>query len=673
MTQAHQTGRQTLRRAAARLSGLETGIVTRGAAALVSGFLLAALRLSAHHAPVALALVAALEFGIPAVCAYFGAVAGYLVFWGLSAALEPVTAGFLILAETCIFSGLLPRERTWFMPASGALLYTLAGILQLVQCSFAPEKTLLLLLRLAILAVCCAQFDAALRGKQAARLFFCLCLIAGSAAIRLFGVPLGAIPAAALALLALDARQSALFASAGGLALELAGAGSGMTACFFLASLLARQLAPQRRFLRGVLFVSCVSAGMLLSGQVNLRLLFGVALGALLALRLPEALLRPLQCGGEAVSPARLAQTALAADVLARLGRTLGRARVRNVETQSAAIFDRAAETACRSCAKWSVCWEARASDTYLALSRAGGRIVRRGQAMREDLPEAFLAQCTDLRRFLQAVNDALDEQRSRRQYQNRLAESRIVLAGQLCAASRLLQRALEPEPAQPAPCFTAELGACAHAAEGGAPCGDCFADFTCGEWYYLALCDAMGSGEEAAREAQSAVSLLRDLICAGLEAQDALELLNGVYILRGDGVFSTVDLAQVSLISGEGFLLKWGAAPSYLQRGGRIVRLGAQTLPPGLSAAGEGGASCLRISLLRGETLVLLSDGADDGQTERRLRSFAAVSTQALADELAGAPEADADDDRTALVLRLRPVPARRALRRTRSRSLRS
>lgn len=671
MTQAHQTGRRTLRRAAARLSGIETGTVARGAAALASGFLLAALRLSAHHAPVALALVAALEFGVPAVCAYFGAVAGYLVFWGLSAALEPVTAGFLILAETCIFSGLLPRERAWFMPASGALLYTLAGFLQLVQCSFAPEKTLLLLLRLGILAVCCAQFDAALRGKQAARLFFCLCLIAGCAAIRPFGVPLGAIPAAALAFLALDTRQSALFAAAGGLALELGGASGGMTASFFLASLLARQLAPQRRFLRGIVFVSCVAAWMVLSGQAKLRLLIALALGTLLAQRLPEALLRPLQCGGEAVSAARLAQTALAADVLARLGRTLGRARVRNVETQSAAIFDRAAETACRSCAKWSVCWEARASDTYLALSRAGGRIVRRGQAAREDLPEAFLAQCTDLRRFLQAVNDALDEQRSRRQYQNRLAESRIVLAGQLCAASRLLQRALEPEGAQPAPCFTVELGSCSRASEDGAPCGDCFAGFSCGEWYYLALCDAMGSGEEAAREAQSAVSLLRDLICAGLEAQDALELLNGAYILRGDGVFSTVDLAQVSLVSGEGFLLKWGAAASYLRRGGRILRLGTQTLPLGLSAAGESGASCLRMSMQRGETLVLLSDGADDGQTERRIRSFAGENLQLLAEELAGAGDAEADDDRTALVLRLRAAPARRRLRRVGSERL--
>ena len=52
-----------------------------------------------------------------------------------------------------------------------------------------------------------------------------------------------------------------------------------------------------------------------------------------------------------------------------------------------------------------------------------------------------------------------------------------------------------------------------------------------------------------------------------------------------------------MSLVSGEGFLLKWGAAPSYLRRAQRVVRLGAATLPPGLSAGGGNGAECIRLS----------------------------------------------------------------------------
>ena len=59
---------------------------------------LAGAGLLSAHVPLALAPVCVLPFGPAAVCAYLGAVAGYAVFWGLSAALEPVAAGFLMLA-----------------------------------------------------------------------------------------------------------------------------------------------------------------------------------------------------------------------------------------------------------------------------------------------------------------------------------------------------------------------------------------------------------------------------------------------------------------------------------------------------------------------------------------------------------------------------------------------
>lgn len=655
------------RTAAFALTGAQARLLWKGCAAFAAAFVLAGVRVLDRHVPAALALTAALPFGLPAVCAYLGAALGYLAFWGLSAAFEPIVAGFLILAEICIFSGLLPRERGWFMPASGALLYAMAGFLHLLECSFAAGETVFLLARLLILAVCCAQDAAALRGERSARFFVCLCLIAGCAAVRPLGMPLGVIPAAGLAFLALDAPEAMLFAAAGGLALDLSAAdGVSMTALLCFSTMIARQLNAKPRPVRAGAFLACMAAGVLFTGGRGARLLAGAAIGVALSMAVPERAVHALCAGGETVSKDRLAEVNLVSDVLMRLGRTLGRARAENVQTQSAAIFDRAAEQVCRGCSKWSVCWEARASDTYLALSRSAGRILRRGEALREDLPEAFLAQCTNLSRFLEAVNGALEEQVCRRQYQSRLRESRVIVAGQLDTAAKLLQRAAAPEAAEGTQAvYAPELGYRSCGVSGSELSGDQAASFTCGEWYYLVLCDGMGTGDEAGRESRMAIELLRDLICAGLEAQEALEMLNGIYILRGDGVFSTIDLAQVSLVSGEGFLLKWGAAPSYLRRAQRVVRLGAATLPPGLSAGGGNGAECIRLSLRDGELLVMLSDGADDAQTERRVRSYDGVSAEELAQELIGDGQAPSDDDRTAAVLRLRRIPAHRRGRR--------
>ena len=211
---------------------------------------------------------------------------------------------------------------------------------------------------------------------------------------------------------------------------------------------------------------------------------------------------------------------------------------------------------------------------------------------------------------------------------------------------------------------FSAELGVYGCGADGAEVSGDCTNGFSCGEWYYALLCDGMGTGEDAARESKMAAGLLHDLICAGLEAQEALEMLNGVYILRGDGAFSTIDLAQVSLVSGEGYLMKWGAAPSYLRRAQRVMRLGSATLPPGLGVHENAGAECIPINLRGGETLVLASDGTDSAQLERRLGSYDGRSPQELARILVGEGDSDADD-RTAAVLRLRRASPRRVHRR--------
>ena len=139
--------------------------------------------------------------------------------------------------------------------------------------------------------------------------------------------------------------------------------------------------------------------------------------------------------------------------------------------------------------------------------------------------------------------------------------------------------------------------------------------------------------------------------------------MLNGVYILRGDGGFSTVDLLQISLVTGEGFLHKWGAAPSYLRQAHRLVKLGAPTPPPGLGVDGRGRGECLRVSMGRGEMLVLVSDGVAPEETERWIRGYKGRSPRELASGILGCG-GETGDDRTAAVLCLRPCTAKKTAR---------
>ena len=181
----------------------------------------------------------------------------------------------------------------------------------------------------------------------------------------------------------------------------------------------------------------------------------------------------------------------------------------------------------------------------------------------------------------------------------------------------------------------------------------------------YLLLCDGMGSGPEANRESSLAVRLLEQLLQAGVSASHALTTLSSALALRGEetGGFTTVDLLQIDLFTGEGELFKLGAAPTYVKKGEGVQRLSGSSLPAGL-AEGQGSAlDRFPLRLAPGDCVLMVSDGicgaGDDGWLKERLERFApADSPKDLARDLITHSPVDATDDRTALVVRIQRRP---------------
>ena len=105
--------------------------------------------------------------------------------------------------------------------------------------------------------------------------------------------------------------------------------------------------------------------------------------------------------------------------------------------------------------------------------------------------------------------------------------------------------------------------------------------------------------------------------------------------------------------MSGEAALYKWGAAPSYLKKKGAVEKIGTASPPPGIGAGEEHRPEEAKLSLARGEMLVLVSDGAGGEAAERFLRQYAGTSPKELASGIVSCSQAG--DDRTAAVLALR------------------
>ena len=209
--------------------------------------------------------------------------------------------------------------------------------------------------------------------------------------------------------------------------------------------------------------------------------------------------------------------------------------------------------------------------------------------------------------------------------------------------------------PERPKPIYQPVIGISTAGKDGNAVNGDrgtCFAGVRSD--YYVVLCDGMGTGMEAAALSNDTIRLIRRLLNGGISAESALRIVNGTYLLRGTGCFATVDLLRIDLEHAEAELYKWGSAPSYLREGEKVRKIGTAALPPGVGVGGDHSPERYRLSLRRGEMLVLVSDGASEEETESAIAAFSGDSPRELAALLIAG--ISAEDDMTAVAISLRP-----------------
>ncbi len=621
------------------------------------GFLLAGGSVAGRAMPFAVSLVAAAGPPLRALAVLIGGAAGYLGFFGLNGGLEQLAASSLVFSAVCIVDRSELRRSGWLMPLLTVALSLLIGSLFLVQARFAPGAVVLFAARLVIAGVSVRIFSRARRNRSRSGLLYLLfCALNGCAAIPLAArVNLGQVMAVAVAASAVGTPSCALLGAVAGLAIDLAAVPEvSLTALLCFAGLTASALPIPLKPARSLAFLASAVAGVLFTGGQVPELVPAAALGCCLSLPIPRF---PVEEEGRDVRR-RLEQAAL---VLADVGALLAMPEPL-AEAGAAGVFDRASDRVCGSCVLWSQCWQRKSHETYLALCAAAGPLLERGTASKEDFPPSFAENCCHLDELTAAIDRELDRQAGRRQFQSRLRECREALVEQYGCLSSFFRRTAARLTRREAPesRFSPELGTGAVGKGGGSVSGDRGACFQGGEgMYYVLLCDGMGSGPEAAAESRRAIRLLAGMLQAGLDPSGALGTLNGVYVLRGDGAFSTVDLLAVSLVTGEATRYKWGAAPSYLKTAAGTIRIGTASPPPGFGVGESHKAESHRLSLGEGEMLVLLSDGAGGEEAGRRIAEWGDGGPKQLAAALIDRCQRDGEDDCTAVALRLhrRPV----------------
>ena len=626
-----RSGRLSLRKLALDPRGR---LGTKIGACFLGGFLLSAASLANRSLPLAMGLICALT-GWRAALTAVGASLGYLAFWGAAGYQGVVWSVAGLAAALGLGKRRIVDESPLLMSAIGGLIVSAAGLA--FQILFRDTTTVPQYLLRVLLGAGAAKLFELVRQRRDA-MADALALGAGVLALSQvapFGFPLGYMAAGAL-----GAWGTLPVAALAGLALDLSQLGSVPMTAVLCLGVLARNLPVSRSWIRYAAPGAVYILVMQLSGSREYLPFFGLVLGGGLAVFLPEPMVPARPRGETGMAQVRLE---LMAACLAQTQQLL--LQEDGIPIDEEALLLRTQERACGNCPNRKICRERLAPLPNQLLHSA---LVETASL---SIP------CKKPGRLILELRRTQEQYRSLRADRQRQREYRMAVVQQYRFLGEYLQQQADLLPRRTPrqrPRFTPEVTVRAAGRETAN--GDRCAAFPgIGCLHYVLLCDGMGTGLGAAREGETAMELLRQMLCAGFPAEYALRSANSMLVLRGRAAAVTVDLAEIHLDSGRVTVYKWGAVPSYLVYGGYAEKIGTVTPPPGLSVS-EGRESVQRLSLRRGEMLILVSDGVEVEEAHRRIGEIWALPPGELAAGLLEQRTGKREDDATVAAIRLCP-----------------
>lgn len=284
----------------------------------------------------------------------------------------------------------------------------------------------------------------------------------------------------------------------------------------------------------------------------------------------------------------------------------------------------------CGGCSRHAHCWERHMFQTYRDLMATAAAASPDGPLRAQDLAEGLRQRCIQPPHLLKGLGRIFDSMRVEAYWRHRLEESRELVPRQLAGMAAIIagvagqmERAGAPaaggrpgagSPPGWAPRFDVDVSVVQAPQADSAVSGDCFRRVDLGpDQVAFILSDGMGTGPRAAAESQAAVAMLQRFLEAGFDLDFAVRTINTVLLLRSpEETYATLDACVVDLAEGTARMLKVGAPPSFVCRGGEdggavdVVR--ASSLPVGILSRVE--TRIVTRRLQPGDVVVMVTDG---------------------------------------------------------------
>lgn len=445
-------------------------VAARCAFYMLLGLVMSCSRALQDGAPFGLAMVACAGPGLSGVFALAGASLGYLISGGIEWGIRYIAAAVLAYTIAFVFHELDIYKRSFFMPASAAVVMALTGFLGSFTVTQADVPMAAELFLEATLAFGGTYFfrealSAAPRMTESEELRHGVsCMITAACVLMAFSrvvlfdtVSLGRF--LALVLVMASAMKGGLLTGAAvgtvlGLAMDVANAGAPFyTMAYAFSGLLSGVFGRHGRviytlsfILSGALAVVCAW-----TSEPHMGALFETFCASVIFMLLPPSLLNQAALILQAVDKGK-GESGLRRFVALRVRELSGaygelfeivRKNVAEPynDENIARIYDRAAEAVCVKCKHKNRCWNADYVDTLSAMNDATKAMVEHGTLDVADLPGFFREKCASLPAFVASVNGELRALSYRKQLRSYLSENRNVAWGQYMDMADILGR----------------------------------------------------------------------------------------------------------------------------------------------------------------------------------------------------------------------------------------
>lgn len=177
------------------------------------------------------------------------------------------------------------------------------------------------------------------------------------------------------------------------------------------------------------------------------------------------------------------------------------------------------------------------------------------------------------------------------------------------------------------------------------------------GDKLFFAICDGMGSGDDAHEGSNATLNMVENFYKAGFEGESVLNMINRLLMLRSRDSFTALDLCVVDLRKGVAHFVKLGGVQSFVKRADNVEIVNSSALPIGIVE--EAVPYTDNKLLSSGDVVMLVSDGIADALGAD---GISLILSRAETDQpqelcdivLAQATKHGAKDDSTAVAIRL-------------------